>query len=152
MKQQIHVRFMALSWHLDGNPEHGSPKQFHDTFMADSWHFPGTSSPLAMFGFAMKATWGKCHESAMNLPNLHETYMSDSSRIHRGFMALSIPISQNHVRFMALSWQFHGAVTSKPDLGTACQRPLKKGSKKSVLVVDLFCLLDFSFFHYVRFM
>ena len=37
--------------------------------MALSWHFPVT--------FSFGHVW-ICHESAMNLPNLDETYMSDS--------------------------------------------------------------------------
>ena len=79
----------------------------------------------------MKVTWGKRPESAMSLPDLHETYMSDSSRIHRGFMSFSFkPTRSNscqiHGTFMVVSWQFHGTFTSKPDLGTVCQSPLKK--------------------------
>ena len=72
----------------------------------------------------------------MNLPDLHETYMSDSSRIHRGFMSFSFkPTRSNscqiHGTFMVVSWQFHGTFTSKPDLGTVCQSPLKKKSPKN---------------------
>ena len=46
---------------------------------------------------------------------------------------------------MSLSWQFHGTFTYKPYLGTVCQNLLEKLSKKSVLVVDLFFLPNFSF-------
>ena len=49
------------------------------------------------------------------------------------------------VGFMSLSWQFHGTFTYKPYLGTVCQNLLEKLSKKSVLVVDLFFLPNFSF-------
>ena len=58
---------------------------------------------------------------------------------------LSVPKNQNHVRFMSLSWQFHGTFTYKPYLGTVCQNLLEKLSKKSVLVVDLFFWPNFSF-------
>ena len=47
---------------------------------------------------------------------------------------------------MAVSWQFHGTFTYKPYLGTVCQNLLEKLSKKSVLVVVLFFLPNFSFF------
>ena len=57
---------------------------------------------------------------------------------------LSVPKNQNHVRFMSLSWQFHGTFTYKPYLGTVCQNLLEKLSKKSVLVVDFF-LPNFGF-------
>ena len=80
--------------------------------------------------------------------------MSDSSQIHRGFMALSChfhgtflsasQLCRIHRGFMSLSWQFHGTFTYKPYLGTVCQNLLEKLSKKSVLVVDFF-LLNFSF-------
>ena len=56
-----------------------------------------------------------------------------------------LSLNQNHVRFMSLSWQFHGTFTYKPYLGTVCQNLLEKLSKKSVLVVDLFFLPNFSF-------
>ena len=77
---QIHVGFMALSWRFLPSDFYCFSKQFHGTCMADSWqihgtfmavswHFPGT--------FPFGHVW-ICHESAMNLPNLDETYMSDS--------------------------------------------------------------------------
>ena len=77
---QIHVGFMALSWHFHGaffllifivfpNSFMALAWQIHGTFMALSCHFPGT------FPFGHVWIW---HESAMNLPNLDETYMSDS--------------------------------------------------------------------------
>ena len=77
--------------------------------------------------------------------------MSDSSQIHRGFMALSCHFHGTFLsasqlcRLMSLSWQFHGTFTYKPYLGTVCQNLLEKLSKKSVLVVDLFFLPNFSF-------
>ena len=81
---QIHVGFMALSWHFHGaffllifivfpNSFMALAWQFHGTFMALSWHFPGTFlalSPLGMFGFAMKVPW-KCHEFAKPRWNLN---------------------------------------------------------------------------------
>ena len=86
---QIHVGFMALSWHFHGaffllifivfpNSFMALAWQIHGTFMALSWHFPGTFlalSPLGMFGFAMKVPW-KCHESAKPRWNLHVRFMS----------------------------------------------------------------------------
>ena len=65
---QIHVGFMALSWHFHGaffllifivfpNSFMALAWQIHGTFMALSWRFHGTFlalSPLGMFGFAMK--------------------------------------------------------------------------------------------------
>ena len=81
--------------------------------------------------------------------------MSDSSQIHRGFMALSChfhgtflsasQLCRIHRGFMSLSWQFPGTFTYKPYLGTVCQNLLEKLSKKSVLVVDLFFWPNFSF-------
>ena len=59
-------------------------------------------------------------------------------------MALSCQL-HSYVGLMSLSWQFHGTFTYKPYLGTVCQNLLEKLSKKSVLVVDLFFLPNFSF-------
>ena len=69
--------------------------RFHGPFMALSWRF----LPSDFYCFSKQ---------------FHGTCLSDSSRIHRGFIAdscqfLSIPKNQNHVRFMSLSWQFHGS-------------------------------------------
>ena len=86
---QIHVGFMALSWHFHGaffllifivfpNSFMALACQIHGTFMALSWHFPGTFLalfPLGMFAFAMKMPW-KCHESAKPRWNLHVRFMS----------------------------------------------------------------------------
>ena len=95
MKQQIHGRFMALSW------------RFHGAFMALSWHFGHV--------------W-ICHKSAMMKPTcqIHIRFIADSCQF------LSVPKNQNHVRFMSLSWQFHGTFTYKPYLGTVCQNLLEK--------------------------
>ena len=46
---------------------------------------------------------------------------------------------------MAISWQFQGTFIYKPFLGTVCQNLLEKLSKKSVLVVHLCFLPNFSF-------
>ena len=76
----------------------------------------------------------KCHEHDMNLHCLSF------------FQSQKNPKScQIHVTFMAVSWQFHGTFTYKPYLGTVCQNPLEKLSKKSVLVVDLVFLPNFTF-------
>ena len=84
----------------------------------------------------------------MNLPDLHETYMSDSSRIHPGFMTLSFKptrsnLCQIHGTFMVVAWQFHGTFTSKPDLGTGCQSPLKPN--RFWLSIVFFCDFNFIF-------
>ena len=86
---QIHVGFMALSWHFHGaffllifivflNSFMALACQIHGRFMALSWRFHGTFlalSPLGMFGFAMKVPW-KYHESAKPRWNLHVRFMS----------------------------------------------------------------------------
>ena len=67
---QIHVGFMALSWHFPGafflliiivfpNSFMALAWQIHGTFMALSWHFPGT--------FPFGHVW-ICHENAMKVP------------------------------------------------------------------------------------
>ena len=48
----------------------------------------------------------KCHETAVNLPNLHETYMSDSSRIHVTFFQAKV--------YRSNSWQIHVTRHSLP--------------------------------------
>ena len=78
---QIHVGFMALSWHFWFLWFFQTVSwQLHGRFMALSWRFHGTF--LALSGhFSLWACWDlpwKCYESSMNLPNLDETYMSDS--------------------------------------------------------------------------
>ena len=83
--------------------------------------------------------------------------MSDSSQIHRGFMALSCHFhgtflsasdsSRIHVTFMAVSWQFHGTFTYKPYLGTVCQNLLEKVIQKVGVGCrfGFFCLISASF-------
>ena len=67
---QIHVGFMALSWHFHGaffllifivfpGTCMADSWHFHGTFTALSWHFPGT--------FPFGHVW-ICHESAMKVP------------------------------------------------------------------------------------
>ena len=86
---QIHVGFMALSWHFHGgffllifecfpNSFMAVAWQIHGRFMGLSWRFHVTFLalfPLGMFGFAMKMPW-KCHESAKPRWNLHVRFMS----------------------------------------------------------------------------
>ena len=122
---QIHVGFMALSWHF-------LPSDFYCFFLEK----------------IQTNNW-------IHLKNDRLASMSDSSQIHRGFMALSChfhgtflsasQLCRIHRGFMSLSWQFHGTFTCKPYLGTVCQNLLEKLSKKSVLVVDLFFLPNSSF-------
>ena len=82
--------------------------------------------------------------------------MSDSSQIHRRFMALSwrFPVSftaipdssRPHVIFMAVSWQFHGTFTYLPYLGTVCQNLLEKViQSRCWLSICFFCLISASF-------
>ena len=90
--------------------------RFHGPFMALSWRF----LPSDFYCFSKQ---------------FHGTCMSDSWQIHRGFIAdscefLSVPEKQNHVRFMWLSWQFHGTFTYEPYLGTVCQNLLEKVIQK----------------------
>ena len=70
---QIHVGFMALSWHFHGAFFLLIFIVFPSSFMALSWHFHGAFmalSPLGMFGFAMKVP-SKCHEFAKPRWNLN---------------------------------------------------------------------------------
>ena len=182
---QIHIAFMAVSWQFHGTftykPYLGTVCQnllekviqkvgvgcqfvflpnfsfifgnmsdscrFHDPFMALSWRF----LPSDFYWFFLKKIQTN---NWIHLKNDRLASMSDSSQIHRGFMALSChfhgtflsasQLCRIHRGFMSLSWQFHGTFTYKPYLGTVCQNLLEKLSKKSVLVVDLFFLPNFS--------
>ena len=107
--------------------------RFHGPFMALSWRF----LPSDFYCFSKQ---------------FHGTCMSDSWQIHRGFIAdscqfLSVPKNQNHVRFMSLSWQFHGTFTYKPYLGTVCQNLLEKVIQKVGVGCRFvfFCLISASF-------
>ena len=122
--------------------------KFHGPFMALSWRF----LPSDFYCFFLKKIQTN---NWIHLKNDRLASMSDSSQIHRGFMALSChfhgtflwasQLCRIHRGFMSLSWQFHGTFTYKPYLGTVCQNLLEKLSKKSVLVVDLVFLPNFSF-------
>ena len=122
--------------------------RFHGPFMALSWHFLPSDFDYFFLKKIQTNNW-------IHLKNDRLASMSDSSQIHRGFMALSChfhgtflsasQLCRIHRGFMSLSWQFHGTFTYKPYLGTVCQNLLEKLSKKSVLVVDLFFLPNFSF-------
>ena len=81
---RLHGPFMALSWRFLPSDFYCFSKQFHGTCMSDSWHFHGAFMALSWhfpgtfpFWACLDLPW-KCHESAMNLANLDETYMSDS--------------------------------------------------------------------------
>ena len=93
--------------------------------------------------------FSKFRESATN----YQTYMKLSCQIHRGFMSLSFKPNKSkscqiHGSFMAVSCQFHGTFTSKPDLGTVCQCVLKKEIHKIVFTCRFafFCDVLVSFF------
>ena len=89
---RFHGTIMALSCHFlvifISTPNMAPPTvswHFHGRFMLLSWYFPlwpCLDLPWRWHESAVKVTWGKCHESAMNLPDLHETYTADSSRMH----------------------------------------------------------------------
>ena len=51
---------------------------------------------------------------------------------------------QIHGTFMVVSWQFHGIFTSKSDLSTVCQSPLKQRVQKIGFSCRFVFLLDFS--------
>ena len=183
---QIHVTFMAVSWHFHGTftykPYLGTvcqnllekviPKvgvgcrfgffclisasflaicQIHVGFMALSWHF----LPSDFYCFFLKKIQTN---NWIHLKNDRLASMSDSSQIHRGFMALSChfhgtflsasQLCRIHRGFMSLSWQFHGTFTYKPYLGTVCQNLLEKllyPKSRCWLSVWFFCLISASF-------
>ena len=89
---RFHGPFMALSsfwlllffqtvlWHL------------HGRFMADSWRFHGTFLALSRhfsLWVCLDLPW-KCHGSAINLPNLDETFMSDSRQFVSVYFCLFV--------------------------------------------------------------
>ena len=84
--------------------------QIHVGFMALSWHF----LPSDFYCFFLKKIQTN---NWIHLKNDRLASMSDSWQIHRGFMALSchFPVSftamsdssRIHVTFMAVSWHFH---------------------------------------------
>ena len=83
---------------------------------------------------------------------IHGRFIADSSRIHRGFMPLSVSSQKSkscqfHGAFMAVSWQFHGTFTYKPYLGTVCQNLLEKVIQKVGFGCrfGFFCLISSSF-------
>ena len=120
-QQQIHGRFMALSWRFHGTflvlcvwicHESAMNLPWNSRFMADSWHFYGAFMALS-WHFPFGHVW-ICRKSAMMKPTcqIHGRFIADSCQIQQSQK------KQNHVRFMALSWQFHGTFTYKPYLGT----------------------------------
>ena len=199
----LHVRFMADSSriHRGFMPVSFSPKkskscQIHVTFMAVSWHF----HIPALLGYSLPKSIGKSYPKSrcwlsiwFFLPNFSFIFsnMSDSCRFHGPFMALSSlwffwffpeknpnqqlnpsqkwPSSLNvrfianssriHGAFMSLSWHFPAASDSSRIHVTfmalshtsltwvkSAKIYWKKLSKKSVvLVVDMFFLPNFSF-------
>ena len=83
---------------------------------------------------------------------IHGRFIADSSRIHRGFMPLSVSSQKSkscqfHGAFMAVSWQFHGTFTYKPYLDTVCQNLLEKVIQKVGFGCrfGFFCLISSSF-------
>ena len=74
--------------------------------------------------------------------------MSDSSRIHRGFMPVSFSPKKSkscqiHVTFMAVSSQFHGTFTYQPYLLKSIGKSYPKS--RCWLSICFFCLISASF-------
>ena len=118
---QIHVGFMALSWHF-----HGA------FFLLIFIVFPNSFMALAcqIHGRFMSDSSG-----------IHRGFMPVS------FSPKKSKSCQIHVTFMAVSWQFHGTFTYKPYLGTACQNLLEKVIQKVGVGCrfGFFCLISASF-------
>ena len=140
---QIHVTFMAVSWHfhIQAFPGYRLPKSIGKSYpksrcwlsicfflpnfsvifgnMSDSCRFHGPFMALSSFWFLLFFQTVSWH--------LHVRFMADSSRIHRGFMPVSFnpkksKSCQIHVTFMVVSCTF----TYKSYLGTGCQNLLEK--------------------------
>ena len=109
--------------------------QIHVGFMALSWHFHGAFFLLIFIAFPNSFMALACQ--------IHVRFIADSCQF------LSVPKNQNHVRFMSLSWQFHGSFMALSHTSLTWVQSAKifwkKLSKKSVLVVDLVFLPNFSF-------
>ena len=159
---QIHVTFMAVSWHfhIQALPGYSLPKsigkvvqkvgvgcRFVFFWPNFSFIFGNMSDSCRFHGPFMALSWRFLPSDFYCFSKqFHGTCMSDSWQIHRGFIAdscqfLSVPKNQNHVRFMSLSWQFHGGFMALSHTSLTWVQSAKifwkKLSKKSVLVVDL---------------
>ena len=167
---QIHVTFMAVSWHfhIQALPGYSLPKsigkviqkvgvgcrfaffclisasflaicQIHVGFMALSWHFHGAFMALSSLWFLLFFQTVSWH--------LHVRFMADSSWIHRGFMPVSFSPQKSkscqvHVTFMAVSWHFH--IQALP--GYSLPKSIGKSYPKSRCWLSIwFFLPNFSF-------
>ena len=163
---QIHVTFMAVSWHfhIRALPGYSLPKsigksypksrcwlsiwffclisasflaicQIHVGFMALSWHFHGAFFLLIFIVFLNSFMALACQ--------IHGRFIADSSRIHASFFQ-----SQKN-KIMSDSCHFHGSFMALSHTSLTWVQSAKiywkKLSKKSVLVVDLVFLPNFSF-------
>lgn len=112
---------------------------FHGQFKGFSWHFllwPCLDLPWKWHESAVKTTGRKRHESAMNVPNPHETYVSDSSRIHG---------CQSHLdgNIIAVSWHFH--IQAWPGYSTVTATVHLKTIRNMRFSCRFVFFLDFSF-------
>ena len=91
--------------------------QIHVGFMALSWHFHGAFFLLIFIIFSWKNPNQQVNPSQKWPSSLNGRFIANSSRIHGAFMSLSwhFPVSftamsdssRIHVTFMAVSWHFH---------------------------------------------
>ena len=92
--------------------------QIHVGFMALSWHFHGAFFILIFVVFFLKKNPNQQLNPSQKWPSsLNVRFIANSSRIHGAFMSLSwhFPVSftamsdssRIHVTFMAVSWQLH---------------------------------------------
>ena len=164
---QIHVTFMAVSWHfhIQVLPGYGLPKSIGKViqkvgvgcrfvFLPNfSFIFGNMSDSCRFHGPFMALSWRFLPSDFYCFSKqFHGTCMSDSWQIHRGFMPVFFnpkksKSCQIHVTFMAVSWRFHGTFTYKSYLGTACQNLLEKVIQKVGVGCrfGFFCLISASF-------
>ena len=113
---RLHGTFMSLSCHFHFNPKHGPP----NSFMTLSWQIHGTFMALSTasnlscsnksYSCHFHGTFS--HSSRLSLRSFRQFFMGDSLRFPLKTPKLSKSTisysSQIHVRFMPLSWRFHG--------------------------------------------
>ena len=109
--------------------------QIHVGFMALSWHFHGAFFLLIFIVFPNSFMALACQ--------IHGRFIADSSRIHASFF------QSQKIKIMSDSCHFHGSFMALSHTSLTWVQSAKiywkKLSKKSVLVVDLFFLPNFSF-------
>ena len=154
-------RFMADSWHFHGTltaTPNMDAQQFHGTFMAEPDNCDVREKVRQRWSWCRELwrfIFEKFHESAMNLPNLDETDVSDSWQIHGTFFQFQKIKTMSdschfHESFMAVSWHFH--IQAWPGYS------LPKSIEEMIQKVGFSCRFDFllwfqsHFWQYVRFM